>query len=101
MMNTTINALSETNSDLPLKELLGTLYYIDNYKTNSKEHAVESIIETIVETNKNVGVSKTEILAEVMKQCLMSASEDPNHISALDLFTLCDNCMGEIEIGKA
>ena len=64
----------------------------DNLQT-----AVEEINQIIISTSKSCNIRKSEVLAQVIKSCLLSDDENPNHINGIELFQICDKCFSYID----
>ena len=91
-MKSSITALTTVTSDIPLIDLIQAVTEMDQHKISSIETAVEAITDIIVNASEKLNVSKSEILAEVMKSCLLSSDENPNHINGMELISQCDCC---------
>lgn len=61
--------------------------------SNSLELVVEQIDQLIIKSSLELNIEKSEILAQVIKSCLLSDDENPNHINGIELFQRCDKCL--------
>ena len=68
--------------------------------SNSLESAVEQIDQLIINSSLELQLEKSEILAQVIKSCLLSDDENPNHINGIELFQRCDKCLASSMIAE-
>ena len=94
-MKSTIKAMTQVESDLPVSELISLLNSMDGFRIESLESTVENIIDLIVSASESLKCSKSEILAKVIRECLLSEDENPNHIYGPDLIGKCNKCLIE------
>ena len=92
MMKSTMVALVEVSPEIPILILSPVLDEIDLQKCSSIDNAVKAMEDIIVLTADRLEISKSVVLAEVIKSCLFSTDDNPNHIYALELMSKCDQC---------